>query len=122
MFFFVEDFDFFFNLDVATRERRKGKKRTLKNISDKEEKATPSERIKLSEEKKMATIDFVIHSLKCESAAGKRDLEQKKHRREQSQHNEIGFEVYRLKPELLRAINDCGFEHPSEGLKIKKNI
>jgi hypothetical protein len=57
--FFVEDFDFFFNLDVATRERRKGKKRTLKTISDKEEKATPSERIKLSEEKKMATMDFI---------------------------------------------------------------
>jgi hypothetical protein len=98
------------------------KKRTLENISDKEEKASPSKRIKLSEEKKMASIDFVIHSLKCESAAGKRDLEQKKHRREESQHNEMGFEVYRLKPELFRAINDCGFEHPSEGLKIKKNI
>jgi superfamily II DNA/RNA helicase len=61
-----------------------------------------------------------MHSLKCERTAGKRDFEQKKHRREESQHNEIGFEVYRLKPELLQAIIDCGFEHPSEGLKIKK--
>ena len=25
------------------------------------------------------------------------------------------FRDFVLKPELLRAINDCGFEHPSEG-------
>jgi len=30
-----------------------------------------------------------------------------------------GFRDFLLKPELLRAIVDCGFEHPSEG---KKNI
>lgn len=27
-----------------------------------------------------------------------------------------GFKDFLLKPELLRAIQDCGFEHPSEGL------
>lgn len=27
-----------------------------------------------------------------------------------------GFRDFLLKPELLRAISDCGFEHPSEGL------
>jgi len=27
-----------------------------------------------------------------------------------------GFRDFLLKPELLRAIIDCGFEHPSEGL------
>ena len=27
-----------------------------------------------------------------------------------------GFRDFLLKPELLRAIVDCGFEHPSEGL------
>ncbi len=27
-----------------------------------------------------------------------------------------GFKDFLLKPELLRAIVDCGFEHPSEGL------
>lgn len=27
-----------------------------------------------------------------------------------------GFRDFLLKPELLRAIGDCGFEHPSEGL------
>ena len=27
-----------------------------------------------------------------------------------------GFKDFLLKPELLRAIMDCGFEHPSEGL------
>ena len=27
-----------------------------------------------------------------------------------------GFRDFLLKPELLRAIADCGFEHPSEGL------
>jgi ATP-dependent RNA helicase UAP56/SUB2 len=32
-----------------------------------------------------------------------------------------GFKDFLLKPELLRAIMDCGFEHPSEGLKIKLN-
>ena len=27
-----------------------------------------------------------------------------------------GFRDFLLKPELLRAIVDCGFEHPSEGI------
>jgi ATP-dependent RNA helicase UAP56/SUB2 len=26
-----------------------------------------------------------------------------------------GFRDFMLKPELLRAVVDCGFEHPSEG-------
>ena len=30
-----------------------------------------------------------------------------------------GFKDFLLKPELLRAIMDCGFEHPSEGWKFK---
>lgn len=29
-----------------------------------------------------------------------------------------GFRDFLLKPELLRAIVDCGFEHPSEGQKL----
>lgn len=29
-----------------------------------------------------------------------------------------GFRDFLLKPELLRAIGDCGFEHPSEGMYI----
>ena len=29
-----------------------------------------------------------------------------------------GFRDFLLKPELLRAIVDCGFEHPSEGRRI----
>jgi hypothetical protein len=29
-----------------------------------------------------------------------------------------GFRDFLLKPELLRAIVDCGFEHPSEGIFI----
>ena len=29
-----------------------------------------------------------------------------------------GFRDFLLKPEILRAIVDCGFEHPSEGNKI----
>lgn len=28
-----------------------------------------------------------------------------------------GFRDFLLKPELLRSIVDCGFEHPSEGIK-----
>ena len=32
-----------------------------------------------------------------------------------------GFKDFLLKPELLRAIMDCGFEHPSEG-KLPKKI
>ena len=31
-----------------------------------------------------------------------------------------GFKDFLLKPELLRAIVDCGFEHPSEGKKLFK--
>ena len=33
-----------------------------------------------------------------------------------------GFKDFLLKPELLRAIVDCGFEHPSEGEKRKKAV
>lgn len=29
-----------------------------------------------------------------------------------------GFRDFLLKPELLRAIVDCGFEHPSEGMLV----
>lgn len=29
-----------------------------------------------------------------------------------------GFRDFLLKPELLKAIGDCGFEHPSEGLSL----
>lgn len=29
-----------------------------------------------------------------------------------------GFRDFLLKPELLRAIADCGFEHPSEGWSV----
>ena len=29
-----------------------------------------------------------------------------------------GFRDFLLKPELLRAIVDCGFEHPSEGAQL----
>ena len=31
-----------------------------------------------------------------------------------------GFKDFLLKPELLRAVVDCGFEHPSEGKKRGK--
>ena len=33
-----------------------------------------------------------------------------------------GFRDFLLKPEILRAIVDCGFEHPSEGTKYKLYI
>jgi len=34
-----------------------------------------------------------------------------------------GFRDFLLKPEILRAIVDCGFEHPSEGeLPFHRNI
>ena len=32
-----------------------------------------------------------------------------------------GFRDFLLKPELLRAIVDCGFEHPSEGKFLPSN-
>lgn len=32
-----------------------------------------------------------------------------------------GFRDFLLKPEILRAIVDCGFEHPSEGI-LKCNV
>lgn len=31
-----------------------------------------------------------------------------------------GFRDFLLKPEILRAIVDCGFEHPSEGRKTEQ--
>ena len=33
-----------------------------------------------------------------------------------------GFKDFLLKPELLRAIVDCGFEHPSEGRSLTSSI
>ncbi len=33
-----------------------------------------------------------------------------------------GFKDFLLKPELLRAIMDCGFEHPSEGKNKRINF
>ena len=33
-----------------------------------------------------------------------------------------GFRDFLLKPELLRAIVDCGFEHPSEGIDVFNNF
>jgi superfamily II DNA/RNA helicase len=33
-----------------------------------------------------------------------------------------GFRDFLLKPEILRAIVDCGFEHPSEGIKLEKSF
>ena len=33
-----------------------------------------------------------------------------------------GFRDFLLKPEILRAIVDCGFEHPSEGERIKNTV
>jgi ATP-dependent RNA helicase UAP56/SUB2 len=32
-----------------------------------------------------------------------------------SGHHASGFRDFLLKPELIRAITDCGFEHPSQG-------
>ena len=32
-----------------------------------------------------------------------------------------GFKDFLLKPELLRSIQDCGFEHPSEGERLLAN-
>ena len=32
-----------------------------------------------------------------------------------SGHESTSFRDFLLKPELLRAITDCGFEHPSDG-------
>ena len=29
--------------------------------------------------------------------------------------NSAGFRDFMLKPEIMKAITDCGFEHPSEG-------
>ena len=33
-----------------------------------------------------------------------------------------GFRDFILKPEALRAVVDCGFEHPSEGETVLKHI
>lgn len=33
-----------------------------------------------------------------------------------------GFRDFLLKPEILRAIVDCGFEHPSEGMQYLSNL
>ena len=33
-----------------------------------------------------------------------------------------GFRDFLLKPELLRAIVDCGFEHPSEGNQVNYTV
>jgi hypothetical protein len=64
-------------------------KTILKNICSKQEKAAPCDQEQLSKEKTKATFDFKLEGLLCERAATKRDAEQKKHRRQKHQHNEI---------------------------------
>jgi hypothetical protein len=96
------------------QKEEKKRKKDVENILSKTA-ASSSNQSELSK----AIFNFKLKSLLCERIAAQRDIEQKKYRREQHQHNQFGFEVYLLKPELLRGIIECGFHHPSEGLKIK---
>jgi ATP-dependent RNA helicase UAP56/SUB2 len=49
-------------------------------------------------------------------AAGQKQPEAKKGDDTYVAIHSSGFREFLLKPELLRAIADCGFEHPSEGI------
>jgi superfamily II DNA/RNA helicase len=57
-----------------------------------------------------------------ETASMKRDAQFKEDRRKLYEVNNILFQNLPLIPELLHAIKDCGFEHPTEGFKSKENL
>lgn len=50
-----------------------------------------------------------------EQAGDKQQVEVKKDGDSYVTIHSSGFREFLLKPELMRAIADCGFEHPSEG-------
>lgn len=64
--------------------------------------------------------DDVIQSINAVPAAGQADAveESKDKKGSYVGVHSTGFRDFLLKPELLRAIVDCGFEHPSEGMSF----
>lgn len=61
--------------------------------------------------------DDVIQSIAAVPAAAETDIAEDAKDKKGSYVgvHSTGFRDFLLKPELLRAIVDCGFEHPSEG-------
>jgi ATP-dependent RNA helicase UAP56/SUB2 len=57
-----------------------------------------------------------------EQAAESKDTKAKEVKKGYVAINSSGFRDFLLKPELLKAIVDCGFEHPSEGIVSHQNV
>lgn len=53
------------------------------------------------------------------AVAGKKDGAGKDVKKGYVGIHSTGFRDFLLKPELLKAIHECGFEHPSEGTPVK---
>jgi len=72
------------------------------------------------EEEEEALLDYEEEDVaKTTTTLASRDVEKKGEKNKKKggyvgMHS-TGFRDFLLKPELLRAIVDCGFEHPSEG-------
>lgn len=67
------------------------------------------------EEDEVLQVSTSVGSQKKDLTAGKEGGKEVKKGSYVGIHS-TGFRDFLLKPELLRAIVDCGFEHPSEGM------
>lgn len=73
--------------------------------------STEEDLIDYSDEE-LATNETVANGKKADAAASGNNVDKKG---SYVGIHTTGFRDFLLKPELLRAIADCGFEHPSEG-------
>lgn len=60
-------------------------------------------------------LDYEEDEHQPENAISNGNVEKKDVRGNYVSIHSSGFRDFLLKPEILRAIIDCGFEHPSEG-------
>lgn len=67
-------------------------------------------------------LDYEDEEQQIEPAISNGTAEKKDVRGNYVSIHSSGFRDFLLKPEILRAIIDCGFEHPSEGKSLNAQI
>lgn len=72
--------------------------------------------IDYEEEDEQTIQQEVAAAADVSGAAGQEDEDKKDKKGSYVGIHSTGFRDFLLKPELLRSIVDCGFEHPSEGM------
>lgn len=78
--------------------------------------ADPSEELIDYEEDEVLQVSASASSLAAASSGGAGEKKDGPVKKGYVGIHSTGFRDFLLKPELLRAIGDCGFEHPSEGI------